>query len=488
MKPLPISTVAAITLLAGCTVGPRYVAPTPSVPARYAAGIPELASTNRVESSSIREWWRVFNDSALDALVRDALQANFDLQIARQRVLESRALRAGQIASFFPNVNGSGRYTRNRSSENTPTGQQLRGAGGSLEQGMFDAGFDVSWELDLFGAVQHRVEAATAEQESQVEAVREIQTTVMAEVGRTYFELRGAQRRLDVIIANVRSQEETLRLIRDREQAGLASALDIARASAQVSNSRSQIPLLQSERQLAVHRLSVLTGRFPTELETQLANVAPIPSLPPRIPLGLPSDLLHQRPDLRRLERQLAAATARSGVATAELFPRFFLTGAAGVQSAQASDLIDAGSRFWSLGPGLQWPVFSAGRLRQNVKAADARTEQALLRYEQGIRLTLEEVENALVVFGREQDRRKELSDSEVASRRAAVLANERYRGGLVDFLDVLEAERTLLAAQDSLAVSDQMLGQQLVRLFKALGGGWEIETKPTVAASRSVE
>jgi NodT family efflux transporter outer membrane factor (OMF) lipoprotein len=353
---------------------------------------------------------------------------------------------------------------------------------------LFDAGFDVSWELDLFGAVRHRVEAATAEQESQVEAAREIQTTVTAEVGRTYFELRGAQRRLDVIVANVRSQEETLRLIRDREQAGLASALDIARASAQLSNSRSQIPLLQSERQLAVHRLAVLTGRFPTELETQLGHAAPIPSMPPRVPLGLPSDLLHQRPDLRRLERQLAAATARSGVATAELFPRFFLTGAAGVQSAQASDLFDFGSRYWSLGPGLQWPVFSAGRLRQNIKAADARTEQALLRYEQGIRLTLEEVENALVLFGREQDRRNELSDSEVASRRAAGLANERYRGGLVDFLDVLEAERTLLAAQDSLAVSDQMMGQHLVRLFKALGGGWEIETKPTVAVSRSAK
>jgi outer membrane protein, multidrug efflux system len=218
----------------------------------------------------------------------------------------------------------------------------------------------------------------------------------------------------------------------------------------------------------------VLLGKTPDELESQLSVVAPIPGAPPHVPIGLVSDLVRQRPDIRRAERDLAAATARIGVATADLFPKFYLTAAAGLQSVEATDFFDGGSRFWSIGPSVRWPIFNGGRIRQNIRVQNARQEQALLRYEQTVLTSLEEVENALVAFGREQERHRALTETAEASRRAASLANDRYRGGLVDFLDVLEAERSLLGAQDNVVQSERRLGQNLVRLYKSLGGGWE--------------
>jgi NodT family efflux transporter outer membrane factor (OMF) lipoprotein len=299
---------------------------------------------------------------------------------------------------------------------------------------------------------------------------------VLGEVGWTYLELRGAQRRLDVAREHLGTQEQTAVLTRDRHAAGLTSELDTARAEAQVAFTRAQIPPLEEACQRALHRLGVLVGGNPGGPTGRPVGGAGQPGAVPRVPVGLPSDLLRQRPDIRRAERELAAASARVGVATAELFPRFFLTGVAGLESVAAEDFAMGASRFWSLGPGVRWPVFTAGRIRRQIQAADARHEQALLRYEQVILLALEEVENALVAFGREQERRGALAASEVAARRSVALATERYRGGLVDFLDVLEAERSLLAVQDSLATSDQRLGQQLVQLYRALGGGWAPE------------
>jgi len=336
----------------------------------------------------------------------------------------------------------------------------------------------MSWEIDAFGGTRRAVEAAQADLESSVESNRDVLVTVLAEVGLSYLDLRGAQKQMAVARDNLRAQEQTLVLTRDRFQAGLASELDTARAEAQVASTRAQIPPLEETQQRAIHRLGVLLGKPPGELEPQLVVAEPIPSATPRVPVGLPSDLLRQRPDIRRAERQLAAATARIGVATADLFPKFYLTAATGLQSVEASDFFDGGSRFWSLGPSVRWPTFNAGRIRQNIRAHDARQEQALLRYEQTVLISLEEVENALVAFGQEQGRHRALTESEQASRRAAALANDRYRGGLVDFLDVLEAERALLGAQDNVVQSERRLSQNLVRLYKALGGGWKAETQ----------
>ncbi len=472
-----IVVAALAALLGGCTVGPNYRPPQLAVPPAYYEGTP--AATNQ-PPQSLAQWWRLFHDPQLDALINEAALANHDVRLAQARVREARA-QAGVVRSaLFPSVNANGDYTRQRLSQNTPNGFVARAAGQPLEQNFFNAGFDMNWELDIFGGNRRALEAAKADLGGAEESSRGVLITVLAEVGLDYLDLRGLQKQLAVARDNLRLQEQTLALTRDQFQAGLASELDTSRAEAQAANTRSQIPLLEQDIQRAIHRLGVLTGKAPAELESELAAAAPIPPATPGIPVGLPSDLLRRRPDIRQAEREVAAATARVGVATADLFPRFFLTGAAGLQSVNASDFFDAGSRFWSLGPSVRWPIFTAGRIRQNIKVQDARQEQALIRYEQTVLTSLEEVENALVTVGKEQEHHQALTQSEAANRRAVELADERYRSGLVDFLNVLETQRSLLAVQDDLARSERTMGQNLVRLYKALGGGWEGETQLT--------
>jgi NodT family efflux transporter outer membrane factor (OMF) lipoprotein len=470
-----IFAVLMLVALAGCAVGPDYHAPQTAMPAAYAHAT-NVTVTAANTAQPLADWWTVFNDEQLDALIREAASSNLDIRVAQSRVREERAMRGVTRSGLFPQLNANGDYSRTRFSGNTLAGQQLLASGESLENNSFAAGLDLNWEIDVFGGTRRAVEAAQADLEASVESGRAVRISILAETGLSYFDLRGAQKELMVTRSNLRLQERTLALTKDRFRAGLASDLDTVRAEAEVGNTRAQIPPLEEREQRAIHRLGVLLGRQPTELESQLIPVEPIPNAPPRVPVGLPSALLRQRPDIRRAERQLAAANARIGVATADLFPKFYLTGTAGLQSIDASDFFDAGSRFWSLGPSVHWPVFTAGQIRQNIKVQNARQEQALFAYEQTVLISLEEVENGLVAFGKEQEHYQALAESEQANRRAAQLADERYRGGLVDFLDVLEAQRSLLIVQDELAHSEQVLGQNLVRLYKALGGGWSDE------------
>jgi len=464
---------ALILTVAGCKVGPNYRTPEAAVPPAYHE---KLATETNQPTQNLNEWWRVFQDPQLNNLIGQAVLANHDLRLARSRVREARAQAGVTRSALFPTVDASGDYSRLRVSEHTPTGFLARAAGEPVEQNFFNAGLDMNWELDVFGGNRRGLEAAQADLAAAEENRRGVLITVIGDVGLTYLDLRGLQRQLAVARDNLRLQEQTLDLTRDRFRAGLANELDTARAEAQAANTRSSIPLLEQDIQRSIHRLSILIGKEPAELEAQLSEPAPIPPAVPGIPIGLPSDLLRRRPDIRNAERQLAAATARVGVATADLFPRFFLTGTAGLQSLNASDFFDAGSRFWSLGPSVRWPIFSAGRIRQNIKVQNALEEQSLIRYEQTVLTSLEEVENALVACGKEQEHRQALVQSEAANRRAVELADERYRSGLVDFLNVLETQRTLLDVQDELARSDRTIDQNLVRLYKALGGGWENE------------
>lgn len=472
---------AAALAFAGCKIGPDHHAPAGALPDHF-AHTDAVATTNHAPAG-LAEWWSVFNDARLSTLMRTAMSSNLDVRIAQARVLEARAQRGLSRSALWPQVNANGGYSRSRLSENTLNGQQILQAGKPLENDLFDAGFDMSWEIDVFGGARRAVEAAQAELESSAESGRDTLVTVLAETGFSYLDLRGAQRQLAVARENLKAQEQTLALTKDRFQAGLASELDTARSQAQVAATRAQIPPLEQAQQRAMHRLAVLLGKTPGELDAELVKEAAIPTATPRVPVGLPSDLLLRRPDLRRAERQLASATARIGVAKGEWFPKFYLTGAAGLQSIDTGDFFDGGSRFWSIGPSLRWPIFSAGRIRQNVKIQTARQEQALLQYEKSVLTALEEVENALVAFGREQERLRSLGESEQASRRSVALATDRYRGGLVSFLDVLEAERSLLAVQDGVVQSERQLGQNLIRLYKALGGGWMPESSSYVSA-----
>jgi NodT family efflux transporter outer membrane factor (OMF) lipoprotein len=302
---------------------------------------------------------------------------------------------------------------------------------------------------------------------------RDVLVSLLAEVARNYIELRGLQRQRAVAIANAEAQKQTLELSSSRFRAGVANELDVKRAEALVATTESAIPSLEAAIARAIHRLNVLEGRQP---ETPLVNPnddAKIPAAAGQVPVGLPSELLRRRPDIRRAEREVAAATARVGVATADLFPRFSLTGGLGLQSSTFGDLPEGNSLFWSLGPSFRWPIFTAGRIRANVRAADERQEQALIRYEQTVLLALEDVENSLVNYGKEQTRFRSLQAAVAANRRAVEMSTELYNRGLIDFLSVLEAQRQLFASEDQLIASERTLSANLVALYKSLGGGW---------------
>jgi multidrug efflux system outer membrane protein len=469
LTPLIYSILTAV-LVTGCMVGPNYHRPEVSVPSSFS---PQPAIVTNQSSQSLALWWREFHDRELDSLIEQAQVANNDVRLARARIREARAQSGVTRSALFPTVNANGSYVRNRLSENTDNAFVAEATGQSVEQNHYNVGFDMNWEIDVFGGNRRALEASKADVGAAQEGARGTMITVIGEVGLNYLDLRGLQTQLGVARDNLALQEKTLDLTRARFKAGLASDLDTARAKAQVENTRSAIPQFEQDIQRAIHRLSILIGRQPAELESELAPSAAIPHVVPGIPIGLPSDLLRRRPDIRLAEREVAGATARVGVATADLFPKFYLTGLAGLESISASDFFSAGSRTWAIGPTLRWPVFTAGRIRQQIKVEDARAEQALIRYEQTVLTSLEEVENALVACGKEQERHDALIQSETANRRAVELADQRYRSGLVDFLNVLETQKSLLEVQDAVARSERILDQNLVRLYKALGGGW---------------
>jgi NodT family efflux transporter outer membrane factor (OMF) lipoprotein len=463
------------TLFTGCLVGPNFQPPQAPVPPSYSQTV--SAPTNQ-PPETIAEWWRLFHDPQLDSLIQEAVLANLDMRLAQARVREARAQQGVARSILFPTVDANGQYRRGRVSQNSANGLLAQEASQPLQQDLFNAGFDMNWEIDIFGGNRRALEAAKADLGATEESSRGTRITVLADVGLNYLDLRGLQKQLLVARDNLHLQEQTLALTRERFRAGLANELDTSRAEAQAADTRSQIPLLEEDIQRSIHRLSILLGKEPAQLESQLATPAPIPPATPGIPVGLPSDLLRRRPDIRQAELEVAAATARIGVATADLFPKFSLTGTAGLESLSASDFFTGGSRYWSIGPTMKWPIFTAGRIRQNIKVQDARQEQTLIRYEQTVLNSLEEVENALVACGKEQEHHQSLAQSEAANLRAVELADQRYRSGLVDFLNVLETQRSLLVVQDGLARSERTMGQNIVRLYKALGGGWEGQTQ----------
>ncbi|HSW46747.1 MAG TPA: efflux transporter outer membrane subunit, partial [Phycisphaerae bacterium] len=346
-------------------------------------------------------------------------------------------------------------------------------------QNLFQTGFDATWEVDVFGGVRRSVEAAGADIQAAEEYQRHVLVSLLSEVARNYIETRSNQRRLTIAAENISSQQDTLELTRTRFNAGLTSELDVAQAQAQLATTQSQVPVLEMLLAQAIHRLGVLLGQPPESLVDELVQAAPIPAVPPEIPVGLPSELLHRRPDIRRSERQLAAATARIGVATAELFPRFSLTGSFGTQTDDIQHFLDRKSLFWSVGPTMSWPIFDAGRIRANIDVQDIRQQQALALYQQAILIALEEVENALVAYRQEQVRYRHLATAAKSNRRAFDLANERYAKGLADFLSVLESQRSLYVTEDALIQSEGRAVASLIAIYKALGGGWETETSP---------
>ncbi len=416
----------------------------------------------------IDDWWQTFEDPVLVSLVDRAVRANHDLKLAQSRVREARARYGFAQADRWPRVDAGGTVARERQSENGPFP-----APADPEHGFFAAGFDASWEIDVFGGLKREAEAAGADLEASVEGRRATLVTLLGDVARAYVETRGAQGQLAALRSNVASASATLDLTRTRAAAGLATELDVVRAEAQLKTTESAVPPREAALRHAMYRLAVLLGEPPGALVAELSAVRPVPAPLPMTLVGIPAELLRRRPDLRQRERELAAAYARIGVATADLYPRFSLTGSFGLESVDAGDFFEPASRAWAIGPSIRWAVLDFGRIRAGIEVAGARAEQAQIAYEQALLVALEEVEDALVSYLREWERHETLSAALRADRTAVDLAKDLYRGGLATFLDVLDAERELYEAQRLLAESDAERAIDLVALYKALGGGW---------------
>ena len=354
------------------------------------------------------------------------------------------------------------------------------------QQNLFQAGFDAAWEIDVFGGIYRSVEAATAALEAAEWDRRDVLITLLSDVALNYVQLRGSQRRLQIAYQNIVTQQEAVRVTRARYEAGFTGELDVAQAQAQLSTTESQLPVLQTAIQQSIYQLSVLLALPPGALLEELRAPELIPAAPPVVPVGLPSDLLRRRPDVRSAERQLASATAQVGVAVAELFPVFALTGSFGTATSDFRHILDSGSLFWSVGPSLAWPIFQGGRLRANVRLQDAIAEQALANYELVILRALQEVDSSLVAYLNEKVRYDSLAEAVVANQRATELSNELYARGLTPFLNVLESQRALFISQDAQAQSQTLAILNLVSLYKALGGGWE-PSEPCVIEFRGV-
>jgi NodT family efflux transporter outer membrane factor (OMF) lipoprotein len=426
---------------------------------------------------AIEQWWASFHDPELDSLIARALRANLDLKVAASRVLEARAARGSARSALLPSIDVGESSQRVRGGLTQGIFRPNAGSQSSLlapfETNILQQGFDASWEIDLFGGRRHGLEAAKAEVASAEEARRDILVTLLGEVARNYAEMRGAQRRLEIAANNIKLQADTLDLTKIRAEAGLGSDLDVERQAAQLAATRATVPQLESGRQMSIHRLSVLLGEEPAGLAGELNEVKPLPAMPPTVPVGLSGDLLKRRPDVRRADSEIAAASARVGIAHSDFFPKITLTGAAGRQGASFSGLTLGAGNFFSVGPAIKLPIFTGGRLRANMEAAKQRLEQARLVYEETVLRSLEETENALTAWGREQERREHLQAAARSSREATQLANELYTRGLSDFLSVLDTERQQLAIEDDLVRSDTAVVTDLVAVYKALGGGW---------------
>ncbi len=515
MRPLPFILISLLLLpISGCLMGPSFEPPGTDLPQSWSSPI---AANVRDGQADITEWWKQFHDPVLDALVETAFVSNRDLGVAEARVREARAFRGIAAADLRPSGGVSGSYTYEGSpkppkidkgspvtlglsdgpagtagsitvrGDNFTLGRTFADAGDTTSisltpggvdtpdrtQDLFSTGFDARWELDVFGGVRRGIEAADADVDAAQENLHDVQVILTSEVARNYFELRGAQARLDITRQNIAAQQNTLSITSLRFEAGLTSGLDARQAQAQLSLTQSQVPFLEFSILASIYRLAVLTGQMPQPLVDQLALAAPLPDMPPIVPVGLPSDLLRRRPDVRRSEHQLHAATARIGVAIADLFPRFSMTGKTGASVSDLANMNLGDAAFWSLGPSIQFPIFDRSRIRANIAVQNARQESALSTYEQTVLLAMEDAERSLASYAKEQARRAALEESTLASKQAVQLANDLYTEGLADFLNVLQAQGSLFATQDQLVQSEQRVSQNLVAIYKAIGGGW---------------
>jgi outer membrane protein, multidrug efflux system len=469
-------------LVSACiTVGPDYVPPKPQVPAKFAEA---PASTGALSQQTADDaWWKNLGDPVLESLLEQALESAPDIAEAQARVREARALSGFARAGDFPIADAVGLYSRNLGSENVPVGLPPGGLGPGVHSNIWQAGFDASWEIDIFGGVRRTIEAAQANYQAVTEDRADVVLTLLAEVARDYVELRGAQRRIEVARKNLAIEQDLQTLTQSLLSAGLAPQQDVLRAQAQVADIEAAIPALESDERAAAYRIAALTARPFTEIVAKLSVPGPIPHAVSEVVVGLPSDLLLRRPDVRAAERRIAAANARIGVATADLYPHFALTGVAGIESLYRSSFLSGSSGYYQIGPGISWRIFDAGRIRFQILAESARTDAAAVAYQRSVLDAFRDVETALVAYANTQLRSDKLAAESAADGEATRIAMLLYERGVESFLPVLDAERSLYAADDELAQSERDSTLALIALYKSLGGGWRTASSEIPAA-----
>lgn len=460
-------------LLGGCAVGPDYQPPKTET---NEASFVNADSSNFSKASVDVAWWRQFKDAELSSLVDETLLHNRDLKAAGANLREARALYLGAGLDLLPTVTARGSYNELKRSSAALNNSNYA----PRELKLYSTGFDASWELDLFGRVRRNVESKQAEVEGQEAAYRDLMVSLVSEVARNYFNLRGLQNQLQVAQKNAENQAKTLQLTEARLEAGRGTELDTSRAKAQLDTTRAIIPPIETAIRQAIHRLGVLTGRLPGSLTAKLLQPVPLAEIPDVVNIGNAKDLLRRRPDIRIAERALASATAQIGVATADLFPRVTFVGTIALEGATFSAVGGAASDTYSVGPRITWAAFDLGRVYARIEAADARAEAGLAQYEQTVLNALEETENALVNYNRQREERDLLAQAAKASQKAYELAHLRFKDGVADFLTVLDTELRLLQDQDRLAQRQTSTATALVALYKALGGGWDNDRSPT--------
>lgn len=421
------------------------------------------------QQQPVAAWWNEFDDKQLAGLVEQSLKTNLDVRIAYANLLEARSISRALDSDRYPSVDATGSYSRNLSSKERNPSQTVVRASDA-----YQAGFDARWELDVFGRVSARINAQQALEQAVDANLQQIYVTVSAEVARTYFELRGAQYRLDIAERNANNQGETFNLTENMFEAGSASALDISRAQTQLGLTRASIPPLKAQVTAAINALSVLTGQVPDALRSELSTSKPLPSLPITVAVGHAEDLLKRRPDIRYAERQLAATVSQYNLSVSDLFPSVNIIGSLGFISTNLSTF-GTSALAGAIGPSISWQIFDRDRLYALIDQADARSQAAMAEYEKTVLGALQETQTAISNFAYEEQRRIELQQAAASAQQSVNMAKERFDRGYDNFLDVLDAERTLLQAEDSLANSEISSGLNLIAIYKALGGGWQV-------------
>ncbi len=510
---------AVFALLGGCTVGPDFKHQAIWSPATWFAGRPAAPARVAPISEPVSEpidpnWWNLFHDAELTSLENRVAAANLNVRLSTIRLAESRSQRQITGADQFPTLQGDASYTRERISQKgvigiigggggggggTPTSFGSNGGAASGTTGrsgaipnsvaggtsvppfnLFQGGFDASWELDLWGRVRREIESADASLEASTDARRNSLLSVVAEVARDYVQLRGQQTQLAIARDNIVTEQESVKLSQERFRAGLTTDLDVANAAAQLQTTQATVPQLEQQEAESINALSFLLGETPGALRAELIRPGMVPPVPPRVPVGVPAELARRRPDIRQAEAQLHAATADIGVAVADFYPKVTLDGSIGLQALKAKDLGNWAARQYGLGPTISLPIFEGGRLRATLALRKVEQQEAALNYQQTVLQAWHDVDNALTAYAAEQRRHDALAEAVTQNQLALKLSRERYTQGVADFLNVLDAERTLLSAQLSLADSSTTVSSNLVQLYKALGGGWE-QTYPVV-------